>query len=379
MKYKKAMLLELKTLVLVDEDDVRRQRLSRTLESLSAAVRPAGSMIQALEYLAEDPQPVLLVARFARLDGAAVRLLEKLKQAQPSLSILALTAGRVENSALKLLQAGTLDGIASPADPGGILSIVRSELRRMESEAQADRSAKSLRRLKAEQARDHKRTMELEEIYDSTLENLMTALDLRDVETFGHSRTVAKYTQVLAALMGFKSDEELDNLRKGALLHDIGKIAIPDSILKKPRALLPDEWEKIKLHPALGYGLIKEIKLVKIIGNIILHHHERFDGGGYPHGLKQDKIPLEARIFALADALDAITAHRPYRRALDFKSAESEIIKNSGTQFDPDIVDIFLSLKPEQWAKIRFETTSHFPGIADFSALLRKVRAGSPA
>jgi len=371
--------MELKTLVIVDQDDVRRQRLSRALESLSTTIRSAGSMARALEFLAEDPQSVLLLARFARLDGAAVRLLEKLKQARPTLSIVALTSGTVEDSAVKLLRAGTLDGIAAPDDADGIFSIVRSELRRMESEAKADRNAKSLRRLRAERARNLKRTMDLEEIYDSTLENLMTALDLRDVETFGHSRAVAKYTQVLSAMMGFKGEEELDNLRKGALLHDIGKIAIPDSILKKPGALLPEEWEKIKLHPALGYGLIKEIKLVKIVGNIILHHHERFDGGGYPQGLKHDKIPLEARIFALADALDAITAHRPYHKALDFKSAEREIVKNSGTQFDPGIVDVFLSLKPEQWEKIRFETTATLPRIADFYALLRKVRAASPA
>jgi HD-GYP domain-containing protein (c-di-GMP phosphodiesterase class II) len=112
-----------------------------------------------------------------------------------------------------------------------------------------------------------------------------------------------------------------------------------------------------------------------MVGNVILHHHERFDGTGYPHGLKGDRIPLEARLFALADALDAITAHRPYRKAHDFRYAQREIARHSGTQFDPRLVDVFLRVKPEKWEKIRFETTSHIPSIEDFSALARKLKA----
>jgi HD-GYP domain-containing protein (c-di-GMP phosphodiesterase class II) len=186
---------------------------------------------------------------------------------------------------------------------------------------------------------------------------------------------VAKYTQVLATLIGLTDPDELDCLRRGALLHDIGKIAIPDAILKKPGALTEAEWEKIRLHPALGYGLIKEIKLVRVVGDVILHHHEHFDGSGYPHGLKGDRIPLEARLFALADALDAITAHRPYRRARDFRAAQKEIAHHAGTQFDPRLVDAFLRLKPEKWEKIKFETTSFLPSIEEFSALARKLKA----
>jgi HD-GYP domain-containing protein (c-di-GMP phosphodiesterase class II) len=121
----------------------------------------------------------------------------------------------------------------------------------------------------------------------------------------------------------------------------------------------------------LGYGLIKEIKLVKEIGNIILYHHERYDGTGYPKGLKKEKIPLEARIFALADALDAITAHRPYRKMRDFKTARREIRENSGSQFDPEVVEAFCSLDLQKWEKIRFETTSHLPHMENYSELLK--------
>ncbi len=200
----------------------------------------------------------------------------------------------------------------------------------------------------------------------------MTALDMRDVETFGHSQTVAKYSLVLAKILGMKDKPAIDNIKKGALLHDVGKIAIPDSILKKPSPLSPQEWEKIKLHPSLGYGLIKEIKSMKEIGNIILYHHERYDGAGYPAGLKGEDIPIEARIFSLADALDAITSHRPYSREREFGEAKREIEDNSGTQFDPSVVDAFTSMSVDRWKKIRFETTKLIPSVEymrDFSKI----------
>jgi putative nucleotidyltransferase with HDIG domain len=229
-----------------------------------------------------------------------------------------------------------------------------------------------LQRLRQERSRTSRKALELEEINTATLENLMTALDLRDVETFGHSITVAKYCQALAQLIGIRDPATLDNIRKGALLHDIGKIAIPDAILKKPSRLSAAEWQKIKLHPVLGYGLIKEIKLVKEVGHVILYHHERYDGSGYPKGLKKEAIPLEARMFALADALDAITSHRPYRKERDFKTAKKEIQENRRSQFDPGVVDAFCSVRLGEWEKIRYETTKIMPAMETFSELFNK-------
>jgi putative nucleotidyltransferase with HDIG domain len=219
----------------------------------------------------------------------------------------------------------------------------------------------SLRRLKRERANDIRRAAELEELYETTLENFMTALDLRDVETYGHSKTVARYSQVLAEALGLRDPKTLENIRRGALLHDAGKIAIPDAILKKPGPLSASEWDKIKRHPDLGFGLIKDVRLVKEVGNIILCHHERFDGTGYPRGLKGVAIPLEARIFAVADTLDAITSHRPYRDPADFLSARGEIIRHAGTQFDPGVVDAFSAMDLAVWEKIRFQTTRIIP------------------
>jgi len=231
---------------------------------------------------------------------------------------------------------------------------------------QCDDLKPEVRRLKKELARYLRRSRELEEAYDTTLENFMAALDLRDVETYGHSKTVARYTHVLAEACGVRDPETLDSVRKGALLHDAGKIAIPDAILKKPGPLAPKEWDVIRRHPALGYGLVRDVKLVPEVGNIILCHHERYDGKGYPKGLAGEKIPLEARIFAVADTLDAVTSHRPYRAPRDFRAARAELESNAGAQFDPGVVDVFCGMDLAVWEKIRFETTRLLPPIEDY-------------
>jgi len=231
---------------------------------------------------------------------------------------------------------------------------------------QCDDLKPEVRRLKKELARYLRRSRELEEAYDTTLENFMAALDLRDVETYGHSKTVARYTHVLAEACGVRDPETLDSVRKGALLHDAGKIAIPDAILKKPGPLAPKEWDVIRRHPALGYGLVRDVKLVPEVGNIILSHHERYDGKGYPKGLAGEKIPLEARIFAVADTLDAVTSHRPYRAPRDFRAARAELESNAGAQFDPGVVDVFCGMDLAVWEKIRFETTRLLPPIEDY-------------
>ena len=160
--------------------------------------------------------------------------------------------------------------------------------------------------------------------------------------------------------MGIKNNDELENIRKGALLHDIGKIGIPDKILKKPGKLTPSEWQIIKQHPIIGYRMIAGIKFLKVPAQIVLHHHEHYNGNGYPAGLKGKKIPVGARIFAVADALEALISDRPYRKACTIYEAKEEIIRCSGSQFDPEIVEAFLSISPEEWLKIKQEVERDF-------------------
>jgi putative nucleotidyltransferase with HDIG domain len=185
---------------------------------------------------------------------------------------------------------------------------------------------------------------ELRETYDGTLEALVSALDARDRETKGHSIRVAKYMMEIAYYMGIEpGTEEWVDMQRGALLHDVGKIGVSDTILHKPGPLTDEEWVDMRRHPKIGHDMLKEISFLSGAANIVLAHHERFDGKGYPKGLAADEIPLGARIFVLADTFDAMTSDRPYRRALSVEASRDEIIKCSGTQFDPRCVQAFLT------------------------------------
>ena len=179
--------------------------------------------------------------------------------------------------------------------------------------------------------------------YDELLEVLGMALDFRDNDTAGHSRRVARYTMEIARAVGCSPDDLID-INRGAYLHDLGKIAIPDNILFKNGKLTAAEWEVMRTHAWIGHNLITRISLLAPVGQILLAHHERFDGTGYPRGLKGEGIPLGARIFAIADTLDAMISDRPYRKGLTYSEAREEIIRQSGRQFDPAIVQAFLSI-----------------------------------
>ncbi len=196
----------------------------------------------------------------------------------------------------------------------------------------------------------------IESTYDETLEALGAALDLRDNETAGHSRRVTAYCLEIAGRMGH-TGEALKELRRGSYLHDIGKIGIPDAILFKPGKLTNEERAAMEMHARIGYDLISGIAFLAPAAQIALTHQERFDGTGYPQGLVGKEIPLGGRIFSVADALDAITSDRPYRRALSFDVAREEIKRGSEKQFDPEVVEVFLSVPEEIWVRTRAEVS----------------------
>ncbi len=177
--------------------------------------------------------------------------------------------------------------------------------------------------------------------YQTLLHILCSALDLRDRVTQGHSRRVADLSLVVAGQLGLDGEELLD-IERGAILHDIGKIALPDAILSKPGPLTPVEWEKMKRHPGVGYDMVRNVPFLRRAAEIVNCHHERYDGSGYPRGLRGEEIPLGARIFSVVDAYDAITSHRPYRAARSHEEAMAEIRRHAGTQFDPKVVEAFL-------------------------------------
>lgn len=183
----------------------------------------------------------------------------------------------------------------------------------------------------------------LQESYEKTIEGWVRALDLRDKETEGHTQRVMELTLRLASKLGF-SDEEMIHLKRGALLHDMGKMGIPDEILQKPGSLTETEWEKMRQHPTYAYEMLSNIPYLKPALDIPLYHHERWDGSGYPFGLKGDKIPLVARLFAIVDVWDALCSDRPYRKKMPTPEVVDYIHKNSNILFDPQLVDTFLEM-----------------------------------
>jgi HD-GYP domain-containing protein (c-di-GMP phosphodiesterase class II) len=182
---------------------------------------------------------------------------------------------------------------------------------------------------------------EVEAGYDSTLKVLSAALDTKDQDTHGHSERVARLTVAVARELGVPN-ERLVDIERGALLHDVGKIGVPDDVLRKPAALNEGEWEAMQKHPLLAGLMVSKVGFLEKALPILLYHHERFDGGGYPFGLQGHSIPLEARMFAVVDAFDAITSDRPYRKAVSTEAALAEIVRHAGTQFDPEIVEAFV-------------------------------------
>jgi hypothetical protein len=187
---------------------------------------------------------------------------------------------------------------------------------------------------------------ELENAYTGTLETLVAALDVRDQETRGHSVRVARHSVDIAEMLGIRTRDELASIYRGALMHDVGKIGVPDNILLKPGKLSEEEWVFMRKHAAMGYKILAQVPYLRPTARIVLAHHERWDGGGYPRGLKGESIPLGSRIFALCDTFDAIISDRPYRMGQTPEAAFAEILRCAGTQFDPKVVEAFEAIFP---------------------------------
>jgi HD-GYP domain-containing protein (c-di-GMP phosphodiesterase class II) len=184
---------------------------------------------------------------------------------------------------------------------------------------------------------------------------MVAVLDYRDTETQWHSRRVSRFTRRLAEQMGIRDAHELRTIEMGALLHDIGKIGVRDAVLLKPGPLDQDEWHEMREHPRLGWALLQRIEFLRDASVIVLQHQERYDGRGYPSGLKGEQIVLGARLFAVADTYDAITSDRPYRAAQAHAAAIEEMQRVAGTQLDPKGVAAFCAVEEEEWLRIRGE------------------------
>ena len=336
-------------ILVVDDEETIREVVCSMLQNASYQCKQACSGVDALAVLSTDRnfQLVLTDLMMPELDG--VGLLEVVKLRHPELPVVMVTAVHDISVALAAIRNGAYDYLLKPFERDQLLAVVRRALEANRLRVQNHLYQSSLEALVDQRTTELRETIaELERSYDVTLEALGDALDLKDAETEGHSKRVTAFTIQIARSMGLNV-EAMHTLARGAFLHDIGKMAVPDAILRKPNRLTTEETELMKEHSYLGYKMLKKIPFLAEAAEIVYAHQEHWDGSGYPRGLKGEQIPLGARIFAVADTLDAITSDRPYRPARKIEAAREEIARWSKRQFDPGIVSVFLSIPAYVW------------------------------
>ncbi|HXZ42438.1 MAG TPA: HD domain-containing phosphohydrolase [Terriglobales bacterium] len=342
-------------ILVVDDEEAIREIVCSMLTAANYKCAQASSGQKALAVLdsGEEFELMLSDLMMAELDG--IGLLERTKERYPDMPVVMVTAVHDISVALKAIRDGAYDYLLKPFEREQLLATVRRALenRRLKLE---NRAYQTKLEALVEQRTSQLRNVigSLERSYDITLEALGDALDLKDAETEGHSKRVTAFTIAIARALGVAKDS-INVIARGAFLHDIGKMAIPDAILRKPGALTPEEIAIMREHCYRGYQMLKKIPFLTEAAEIVYSHQERYDGTGYPRGLKGDEIPLGARIFSVADTLDAITSDRPYRPAQTVAAAREEIQRWSGRQFDPNVVQTFLAMPENIWTDLRNE------------------------
>lgn len=306
-------------ILLVEDSDVLRQGLKSLLEQEGYDVVTGGNGKEALDQM-EVVTPDLILADILMPEMDGYELFEAVRSRPKWISIpfIFLTARRERKHILAGKRLGAEDYLLKPISPEDLLTAIRSRLGRSQQLLLA----------------------QLHESYEASLIMLANAIEVRDPYTRGHVERVMNYAQSIAEYLGWSSTE-INNLRFGSILHDIGKINISEDILRKEGTLSDEEWVEMRKHPEMGAELVKGIHYLDPALPVILYHHERWNGSGYPFGLKAEKIPIAARIVAIADSFDAMTTERPYRQELTPEQAFDEVISGSGIQYDPLIVDAF--------------------------------------
>ena len=335
-------------ILIADDEEAIREVISTLLEAKGYECDVVQNGQVALEHFEKQP-PALVLSDIVMPEMDGLKLLAQLRERDSDVPVIMVTAMHDIAIALEAIRNGAYDYILKPFEKDQLYMSVGRALERRRL-ILANRSYQSdLEQLVAERTQQLSMTLrDLEQSYDHTLEALGGALDAKDAETEGHCQRVTAFTIRMAEAMGVDK-VTLRHIARGAFLHDIGKMGIPDSILRKPGPLTVDERTIMRRHCEIGYDVLKRIPFLKEAAEIVLTHQECYDGSGYPQGLKGEDIPLGSRIFAVADTLDAMISDRPYRKALPIAVAREEIQRNAGTQFDPHVVEIFLSVPDRIW------------------------------
>jgi len=351
-------------ILVVDDEEPIREIVASMLGTAGYACKQAASGLEALAILTSGEEFDLMLSDLMMADLDGIGLLERTKEKYPDMPVVMVTAVHDISVALAAIRNGAYDYLLKPFEREQLLNTVSRALenRRLKVENRIyQTNLESLVKARTDQLPTAMGN--LERSYDITLEALGDALDLKDRETEGHSKRVTAFTIAIARAMGLPRDQ-INTIARGAFLHDIGKMAIPDKILNKPGKLEPEEFNIMKEHAHLGYQIVKKIPFLAEAAEIVYSHQERFDGSGYPRGLRGEQIPLGARIFSVADTLDAITSDRIYRPKQTLGAAREEIAKWAGRQFDPEVVRVFLEMPDNIWEDLRKEIHAQIYRVA---------------
>jgi response regulator RpfG family c-di-GMP phosphodiesterase len=339
-------------ILIVDDDASVRDVISVLLQEEGYLCRVATNAEAALDLVAAEETPLVISdMKMPGRDG--MWLLENFRQRYPDTSVIMLTGYGDTEAAVDCLRRGAVDYLLKPPKLTDLIRAIERALAKRRIEMARKRYQKKLERKVRDRTTELRSALkDIANTYQNTLLALVAALDAREHETSDHSQRVVKFTTAIATRMGL-GGQELEEIGRGALLHDIGKIGVPDAVLLKPGKLTAEEWVEMRKHPGIGYQMIQTIPFLSTPANIVLSHQERWDGGGYPRNLTKHEIPIGARIFAVADTLDAMTSDRPYRKGTTFTNAIQEIVRCADKQFDPEVVRAFIDIGEEGLVKIK--------------------------
>jgi response regulator RpfG family c-di-GMP phosphodiesterase len=357
--------------LLIADDDAAVRNVLREFLSAEYECESVGSAEEALSLL-DGGDFQLIVSDISMSGMTGIEMIPRVLERSPDTLIIMVSGSQDVESAVGAMRAGAFDYVLKPFD----LELVEVAVRRALEHQRLLESKRSyetyLERMIARRTAELDGALQsLEGAYRATLKALVTALETRDSETHGHSERVVAFSLRLGRELGLGEDE-LTALEFGSLLHDIGKIGVPDAVLRKPAPLTEPEWYEMRKHPLHGEQILGGIEFLGRASRVVAQHHERWDGSGYPVGLRGEQIDLNARIFAVADAFDAITSDRVYRVGKSYEWAARELDEWAGRQFDPAVVEAFRRVPPEEWEALRRRPSGAARGPASSGASARR-------
>ena len=364
--------------ILIVDDEVEITEILADLLSEDYECLRAASAEEALARLTES-EFELVISDITMPGMSGLDMIPHVKELSPDTVVVMISGMQTVESAIGALRLGAFDYLMKPFDLRQVEAVVKRALEHHDLVVAKQRYENHLEELVEQRTVELDKALNsLEGAYRSTLKALTAALETRDLETHGHSERVVTYSLRLGREYGLSS-VEMKALEFGSLLHDIGKIGVPDSILRKPAKLTEEEWVRMREHPLHGQQILRGIEFLEGAARVVAQHHEKWDGTGYPLGLRNEEIDINARIFAVADAFDAITSDRVYRRGKPYEAAAQELDDWAGRQFDPKVVEAFHRVPKEDWEELHRQSLLPKPDQFDVRQVMSMIESSLEA